>query len=62
MSNLHKEIIHTQNKHVSCNGLEAPYDHPMIYLEIDIKDGKPNAHIAVECLLWTKLYIINKLE
>ena len=54
MPNLHKEIIHTQNKHVSCNGLEAPYDHPMIYLEIDIKEGK------AECPYCSRVFALDK--
>lgn len=54
MSNLHKEIIHTQNKHVSCNGLEAPYDHPMIYLEIATTEGK------VECPYCSKVFALDK--
>ena len=33
------EIINTHLNSVSCNGKEAPYDHPKIYLEIDKDKG-----------------------
>ncbi len=32
-----KEIEFVKERAISCQGLEAPYDHPLIYLEI--KDG-----------------------
>jgi uncharacterized Zn-finger protein len=34
------EIEKTKSTSVSCNGKEAPFDHPKIYLKIDIKLGK----------------------
>jgi len=48
-----KETIHTQDKHVSCNGLEEPYDHPMIYLEIAPKEGK------VECPYCSRVFVLD---
>jgi uncharacterized Zn-finger protein len=53
MPNLHKETIHTNEKHVSCNGLEAPYDHPMIYLEISLAQGQ------VECPYCSKVFVLD---
>jgi len=32
------EFVHTRS--VSCQGLEAPYDHPLVYLEIKDEAGK----------------------
>jgi len=29
------EIINTKSANVKCCGKKAPYDHPMVYLEID---------------------------
>jgi len=49
-----KEIIHTHEKHVSCNGLETPYDHPMIYLVIVPYEGK------VECPYCSKVFVLDK--
>lgn len=54
MSNLHKETVHTNEKHVSCNGLEAPYDHPMIYLEISSTEGR------VECPYCSKVFVLER--
>lgn len=34
-----KEIRIVESNSVSCKGKEAPYDHPLIYLEIDPKIG-----------------------
>jgi len=48
-----KEKIHTLSKHVSCNGLEAPYDHPMIYLEIALNEGN------VECPYCSKVFVLD---
>jgi uncharacterized Zn-finger protein len=33
------EIINTKSTSVVCNGKEAPYDHPKVYLEIDLEVG-----------------------
>ena len=56
MNTQSKETIHTQQRHVSCNGLEAPFDHPMIYLEIAPEEGK------VECPYCSKVFILDKTE
>lgn len=34
------EIINVGSSSVSCHGKEAPFDHPKVYLEIDMKIGK----------------------
>lgn len=49
-----KEIVITSERHVSCEGLEAPYDHPLVYLEIDVNDGK------VECPYCSKIFVLKK--
>lgn len=36
---LNIETINTQSSSVSCNGKDAPYDHPKVYLEIDKHKG-----------------------
>ena len=54
MKNNSKEVIYTQEKYVSCNGLEASYDHPMIYLEIDEEIGN------VECPYCSRTFVLKK--
>ena len=46
------EIEKTHSKSVSCKGEEAPYDHPHIYLEIDIKIGH------IDCPYCSKKFIL----
>jgi uncharacterized Zn-finger protein len=52
--NAQKEITYTNIQHVSCHGLEEPYDHPMIYLEIDKEIGK------VECPYCSRTFVLKK--
>lgn len=40
MSNTEAEIVIIHKKTTSCKGKEAPYDHPLIYLEISNKNNK----------------------
>jgi uncharacterized Zn-finger protein len=46
-----KEIIYTMNKTVSCSGKESPYDHPLVYLQID------EAKEYTECPYCSKKFI-----
>lgn len=34
------EIIESDTRSVACAGKEIPYDHPLIYLEIDTDKGE----------------------
>jgi uncharacterized Zn-finger protein len=54
MVNNSKEKIYTEDKHVSCNGLEVPYDHPTIYLEIDQSAGQ------VECPYCSRVFVLKQ--
>ncbi len=54
MTNQQKETTYTDKHNVSCKGLEAPYDHPTIYLEIDAKEGK------VECPYCSHVFVLQK--
>jgi uncharacterized Zn-finger protein len=37
---INKEIEFVQDSSVSCQGREAPFDHPLVYLEIKADVGK----------------------
>ena len=54
MANSEKEVVNTTERHVSCKGLEAPYDHPLIYLEINIEEGQ------VECPYCSKVFVLKE--
>ena len=49
-----KETTYTDKLYVSCKGLEAPYDHPTIYLEINADKGK------VECPYCSHVFVLKK--
>ena len=51
-----KEIIYTINKNVSCSGKESPFDHPLVYLEIDEEQG------YVECPYCSKKFILKNTK
>lgn len=48
------ETVKTRLTEVSCCGKEAPYDHPLVYLKIDKKDGN------VTCPYCSKKFIFTK--
>lgn len=48
-----REIIRTNKTHVSCSGQEMPFDHPVIYLEIDTKEGE------ITCPYCSKQFVLN---
>ncbi len=35
-----KETEYTYKRKISCDGGEPPYDHPLVYLEIDPNEGE----------------------
>lgn len=47
------EIINTNTKSVFCAGKEIPFDHPKVYLEIDIKEG------SISCPYCNKKFVYN---
>lgn len=49
---MQKETIKTTEKHVSCKGLEYPYDHPLVYLEINSVIGQ------VECPYCSREFVL----
>ena len=51
---MNKETTYTDKLHISCNGHEAPYDHPLIYLEINEANG------AVECPYCSHVFLFKK--
>ncbi len=51
-----KEAIYTNKKQVSCNGKEAPFDHPLVYLVIDETNEK------VQCPYCSKIFILKSSE
>ena len=48
------EIEKTKLSSVSCNGGEAPYDHPKVYLAIDGKIGQVECPYCSKILSWNK--------
>ncbi|MES2214868.1 MAG: zinc-finger domain-containing protein [Pseudomonadota bacterium] len=48
------EIVHTKARSVSCLGKEAPYDHPLVYLEIVEEVGK------IDCPYCGKEFVLTK--
>lgn len=51
---LKEEIAQCKKANVSCNGKEAPYDHPLVYLKIDQEIGHIN------CPYCSKKFILSK--
>jgi uncharacterized Zn-finger protein len=50
-----KEVTYTEKQHISCEGYDSLYDHPMIYLEINEKDGK------TECPYCGNIFILKQV-
>ena len=48
------EIEKTKANSVSCNGKEAPHDHPKVYLEIDAEIGR------IDCPYCGKVFALDK--
>ncbi|MDX2050026.1 MAG: zinc-finger domain-containing protein [Rickettsiaceae bacterium] len=48
------EVINADKKNVSCSGKDYPYDHPIVYLEIDEIKG------FIECPYCSKKFILSK--
>ena len=51
---MNKEIELTESNSVSCQGREAPYDHPLVYLEIKGEVGK------IDCPYCGKEFVLKK--
>jgi uncharacterized Zn-finger protein len=39
MSNHLNDVVNVTTNHVSCQGNESPYDHPLVYLRINNDEG-----------------------
>jgi uncharacterized Zn-finger protein len=48
------EIEKTKSSTVSCMGREAPYDHPKVYLEIDLEINE------IQCPYCSKIFVLDK--
>lgn len=51
-----KETIHSNKEQVSCSGKEYPFDHPVVYLEIDKEKGQ------IECPYCSKHFVLKKTK
>ena len=51
-----KEIEFVENSSVACHGREAPYDHPLVYLEIKAEIGK------VDCPYCGKEFMLRNIS
>lgn len=51
---MRKEIEFVLDNSVSCQGREAPYDHPLVYLEIKEEGGK------IDCPYCGKEFMLRK--